>query len=52
MEPVLLGDLKKNYLVNSNDDYARAFRDLYKEHGHDIIELFENSANEQKENNK
>lgn len=31
-EPRLLGDIMKEYLLESNDDYAVAFRRLYKEH--------------------
>lgn len=48
-QPVLLGDLMKDFLINSNDDYAKAFRELFKEHGKDVVELFEDSANEKKE---
>ena len=28
----LLGDIMKEYLLESDDDYARAFRKLYQEH--------------------
>ncbi|MBQ7222201.1 MAG: hypothetical protein IJS02_01900 [Bacteroidales bacterium] len=37
-EPRLLGDIMKEYLLNSDDDFAVAFRALYKEHGSDFLE--------------
>jgi len=32
-EPRKLGDIMKDYLLNSDDDFAKAFRELYREHG-------------------
>ena len=46
-QPALLGDLMKDYLINSNDDYARAFRELFKDHGKDIVELFKPDTDDQ-----
>ncbi|MBQ8810810.1 MAG: hypothetical protein IJZ70_00670 [Bacteroidales bacterium] len=37
-EPRLLGDIIKEYVANSDDDYARAIRQLYKEHGTDLVQ--------------
>ena len=51
-EPVLLGDLMKDYLINSDDDYAKAFRELYKEHGKDIVELFNTDGNGENESSR
>ena len=45
-QPTLLGDLMKDYLINSSDDYAQAFRDLFKDHGKDIVELFNPDADD------
>ena len=45
-QPVLLGDLMKDYLINSADDYAQAYRDLFKDHGKDIVELFKPDADD------
>lgn len=36
-EPRLLGDIMKEYLLESNDEFAVAFRKLYKEHGSDFL---------------
>jgi len=36
-EPRLLGDVMKEYLLESDDDFAVAFRRLYKEHGSDFL---------------
>lgn len=46
-QPVLLGDLMKDYLINSDDDYAKAFRELYKEHGKDILKVLEDDSDAQ-----
>lgn len=46
-QPVLLGDLMKDYLINSDDDYAKAFRELYKEHGKDILKVWEDDNDAQ-----
>lgn len=32
-EPRKLGDIMREYLLQSDDDFARAFRKLYQEHG-------------------
>ena len=45
-QPILLGDLMKDYLINSADDYAQAYRDLFKDHGEDIVELFKPDADD------
>ena len=45
-QPTLLGDLMKDYLINSADDYAQAYRDLFKDHGKDIVELFKQDADD------
>ena len=37
-EPRILGDIMKEFLLESNDEYAVAFRRLYKEHGSDFLE--------------
>ena len=37
-EPRLLGDVMKDYLLESDDDFAVAFRRLYKEHGSDFLD--------------
>ena len=37
-EPRKLGDIMKEYLLNPNDDFARAFRELYLEHGGKFLE--------------
>ena len=37
-EPRLLGEIMCEYLLHSDDDYAKAFRQLYKEHGGDFLE--------------
>ncbi|MDO4827369.1 MAG: hypothetical protein Q4B16_07450 [Bacteroidia bacterium] len=31
-QPRLLGEIMNEYLLRSDDDYARAFRELYREH--------------------
>ena len=36
--PRLLGDIMKEYLLESDDDFAVAFRRLYKEHGSSFLE--------------
>ena len=46
MDAIKLGDLMKDYLINSADDYAQAFRDLFKDHGKDIVELFKPDADD------
>ena len=46
-QPTLLGDLMKDYLINSNDDYAQAFRDLFKAHGSDVLNLFKDEDDAQ-----
>lgn len=46
-QPVLLGDLMKDYLINSADDYAQAYRDLFKDHGKDILKLWEDDSDAQ-----
>ena len=43
-EPVLLGEIMKRYLLESNDDFAVAFRKLYREHNGDYL----NQSNEKK----
>lgn len=52
MDAIKLGDLMKDYLINSDDDYAKAFRELYKEHGKDIVELFNDDENGETENSR
>ena len=37
-EPRKLGDIMREYLLQFDDDFARAFRKLYKEHGSDFLE--------------
>jgi hypothetical protein len=37
-QPRKLGDIMKEYLLESNDDFAKAFRRLYKEHGSNFLE--------------
>lgn len=37
-EPRKLGDIMKEYLLESQDDFAVAFRRLYKEHGSHFLE--------------
>lgn len=37
-EPRILGDVMKEYLLESNDEFAVAFRKLYKEHGSDFLD--------------
>lgn len=37
-QPRLLGDIMKEYLLESDDDFAKAFRRLYKEHGSNILD--------------
>lgn len=37
-EPRLLGDIMKEYLYYSDDDFAAAFRRLYREHGGKFLE--------------
>ena len=41
-----LGDIMKDYLLKSDDDYAVAFSQLYKEHGGDLVK----DLNEQEDN--
>ena len=36
-EPVLLGEIMKRYLLESNDEFAVAFRKLYREHSGDFL---------------
>lgn len=36
--PRLLGDIMKEYLLESDDDFAVAFRRLYKEHGSNFLD--------------
>ncbi len=36
-EPILLGEIMKKYLQESNDDFAVAFRKLYREHHSDFL---------------
>lgn len=47
MDAIKLGDLMKNYLINSADDYAQAYRDLFKDHGKDILKLWEDDSDAQ-----
>ena len=47
-EPVLLGEIMKRYLLESNDDFAVAFRKLHREHNGDYL----NQSNEENEENK
>lgn len=44
-EPVLLGEVMKEYLLHSDEDYAKAFRELYKEHGGDFLTYQQTSCN-------
>ncbi len=37
-QPRLLGDIMKEYLLESDDDFAVAFRCLYKEHGSNFLD--------------
>ena len=37
-QPRKLGDIMKKYLLESDDDFAKAFRRLYKEHGSHFLE--------------
>lgn len=37
-QPRLLGDIMKEYLLESDDDIAEAFRRLYKEHGSNFLD--------------
>ena len=37
-QPRLLGDIMKEYLLESDDDFAVAFRRLYKEHGPSFLD--------------
>lgn len=37
-EPRKLGEIMKEYLLNSDDDFATAFRELYREHGGKFLE--------------
>lgn len=36
-QPRLLGEVMKEYLINSDDEYARAFRKLFEEHNSDFL---------------
>ena len=47
-EPVLLGEVMKEYLLLSEDDFAKAFRELYKEHGSDFLTSEQSSCNSDK----
>lgn len=47
MDAIKLGDRMKDYLINSADDYAQAFRDLFKDHGKDILKLWEDDSDAQ-----
>ena len=48
-EPVLLGEIMKRYLLESNDDFAVAFRKLYREHHSDFLnEIGEDKAENEK----
>lgn len=46
-QPILLGDLMKDYLINSADDYAQPYRDLFKDHVKDILKLWEDDSDAQ-----
>lgn len=37
-QPRLLGDIMKEYLLESDDGFAKAFRRLYKEHGSNFLD--------------
>ena len=37
-QPRLLGDIMKEYLLESDDDFAKDFRRLYKEHGSNFLD--------------
>ena len=37
-QPRKLGDIMKEYLLESDDDFAKAFRRLYKEHGSNFLD--------------
>ncbi len=37
-QPRLLGDIMKEYLLESDDDFVEAFRRLYKEHGSNFLD--------------
>ncbi len=37
-QPRLLGDIMKEYLLESDDDFAKAFHRLYKEHGSNFLD--------------
>lgn len=37
-QPRPLGEIMKEYLLESDDDFARAFRRLYKEHGSSFLD--------------
>ena len=37
-QPRKLGDIMKECLLESDDDFAKAFRRLYKEHGSNFLE--------------
>lgn len=37
-QPRLLGDIMKEYLLESDDDFAVAFRRHYKEHGSNFLD--------------
>lgn len=37
-EPRKLGEIMKEYLLNSDEDFATAFRELYREHGGKFLE--------------
>lgn len=47
MDAIKLGDLMKDYLINSADDYAQAYRDLFKDHSKDILKLWEDDSDAQ-----
>ncbi len=37
-EPRKLGDIMREYLLQSDDDFARAFRKLYQDHGSHFLD--------------
>ncbi len=47
-EPRKLGDIMKDYLLNSDDDFAQAFRELYREHGGKFLEDDEKEVDDDK----
>jgi hypothetical protein len=47
-EPRKLGDIMKDYLLNSDDDFAKAFRELYREYGGKFLEDDEKEVDDDK----